>query len=205
MVDSASHAHRGPRGTRLRLTAAVAAAVAGSLLGTVPGALAAPAAACPDATVSITEATPAQMRSAVVCLINRERTAAHLPALVASPKLDRSAQEWTNSMVGRDQFTHGGAFMDRISAVGFDWSTVGENIATGYETPASVVRGWMDSPGHCANILNPAYREVGTGVSAGRIRGVSSLSGTWTQDFGRLMSQRPLSGDLGPAEACYRR
>jgi len=144
------------------------------------------------------------MRRAVLCLINDQRIAHGVPRLVASAKLDRSAQGWTDSMVATDDFTHGDAFMNRISAAGFDWSTVGENIATGYDTPAAVVRAWMASPGHCANILDPGYREVGTGLSARRIPRASPRPGTWTQDFGRLMGQPALSSDTGPANACYR-
>jgi uncharacterized protein YkwD len=189
---------------RARVVAAVALAVIASLMASAPSALAGDsAAACPDAHVAITQAPPAQMRLAVLCLINEQRTADGLPKLTPSDKLDRAAQGWTDSMVDSDEFTHGSAFMDRISAAGFDWTIVGENIATGYETPASVVRAWMRSPGHCANILDPAYREVGTGVSGRRIPRASTEVGTWTQDFGRLMGQPALSGNDGPANACY--
>jgi uncharacterized protein YkwD len=187
-----------------RVAAVAALTVIAALMATAPGALADDnPPACPDAHVDITQAQPDQMRLAVLCLINEQRTAHGLPRLTPSAKLDRSAQGWTDSMVDSDEFTHGDAFMDRISATGFDWTTVGENIATGYETPASVVRAWMRSPGHCANILDPAYREVGTGVSARRIPRASTELGTWTQDFGRLMGQPALSANDGPANACY--
>jgi uncharacterized protein YkwD len=108
-------------------------------------------------------------------------------------------------MISDEQFSHGAAFMDRISAVHFDWIDAGENIATGYTTPESVVDAWMASPGHCANILDPQYREVGTGVVNRMIRGTSNIDGTWTQDFGRLMGQPALSENFGPARACYHR
>jgi uncharacterized protein YkwD len=189
---------------RVRVVAVALLVAVASLMATVPNALAGGSEApCPDANVAITQAQPGQMRLAVLCLVNEQRTAHGLPKLTPSDKLDRSAQGWTDSMVDSDEFSHGSAFMDRISAAGFDWTTVGENIATGYETPASVVRAWMNSPGHCANILDPAYREVGTGVSARRIPRASSEVGTWTQDFGRLMGQPALSGNDGPANACY--
>jgi uncharacterized protein YkwD len=65
---------------------------------------------------------------------------------------------------------------DRLDAVGYDnWSTAftwGENIAYGYTSAASVVDGWMNSPGHRANILNASFTETGVGVavdSAGRL------------------------------------
>jgi uncharacterized protein YkwD len=158
---------------------------------------------CVHARTTILHADQSQLQRAVVCLINRRRTAHHLPVLTASRKLDHSAQRWTDAMVSDEQFSHGTAFMDRISEVGFDWTDAGENIATGFTTPESVVNAWMASPGHCANILDPLYREVGTGVVNRLIHGHSNIDGTWTQDFGRLMSQRPLSQNFGPARACY--
>jgi uncharacterized protein YkwD len=174
-----------------------------ALMVSAPGALADNGETlCPNAHVDITQAPASEMRTAVLCLINDQRVSHSLPKLTPSTKLDRSAQGWTDSMVESDEFTHGSAFMDRISAVGFDWTIAGENIATGYETPSSVVQAWMRSPGHCANILDPAYREVGTGLSARRIPRASTVVGTWTQDFGRLMGQPALSSNFGPANAC---
>ena len=101
-------------------------------------------------------------------------------------------------MVRHADFSHGTAFMDRITAAGFHWSNVGENIATGYETPSAVVAAWMASQGHCANILNPVYREVGTGVALAPVRGAANIDGTWTQDFGLVMGQHPASADFRP-------
>jgi uncharacterized protein YkwD len=169
--------------------------------------LAAPAAsahrsACPFARTPVGAARPAQLRRSVVCLINRERRAHGLPGLRANRRLDRSAQGWTNAMVRQGIFTHGADFAARITAVGFDWSRAGENIATGFTTPASVVSAWMASTGHCQNILSPMFREVGTGVTRGKIAGYSTLPGTWAQDFGLGMNQQPLSSNFGPAAGC---
>ena len=113
-------------------------------------------------------------------------TSRGLPGLRENARLNRSAQGWTNVMVTHRDFSHGADFAARISAVGFDWSNVGENIATGYATPVAVVKAWMASKGHCQNILNPQYRYVGTGVqttpSVGWLQHAGP--GTWTQDFG---------------------
>jgi uncharacterized protein YkwD len=103
-------------------------------------------------------------------------------------------------MVTRHWFTHGSDFAGRITAAGFRWSQAGENIATGYRTPSSVVRGWMASTDHCQNILDPSYRAVGTGVSRGAA--IPSDPGTWTQDFGLRMGQRPASHNTAPADGC---
>ncbi len=90
----------------------------------------------------------------------------------------------------------------RVSAVGFRWSTVGENIATGFATPRRVVAAWMASQGHCQNILDPIYTNVGTGVNRGRVSGFASRPGTWTQDFGLAMGRRAPSHNWGPSNAC---
>jgi uncharacterized protein YkwD len=154
---------------------------------------------CTGSSTAVAASTASATRSAVVCLINRERTSRGLPALTASSKLDRSAQGWTNELVSHHEFTHGDDFAERISATGFHWSQAGENIATGYPTPASVVAGWMASTGHCENILDPTFRYVGTGVN----RGATVVSpGTWTQDFGLLVGQRAPSSDGAPAAGC---
>ena len=102
-------------------------------------------------------------------------------------------------MVSHHEFTHGADFTERISVAGFRWSQAGENIASGFLTPASVVAGWMGSTGHCQNILSPAFREVGTGVS----RGATLVGpGTWTQDFGLLTGQRSVTANGAPAAGC---
>jgi uncharacterized protein YkwD len=155
---------------------------------------------CAGAHRAVSASHPDALRAAVVCLINHERAEHGLPALQANSDLDHSAQRWTRVMVTHHEFTHGADFAARISAAGFRWSRAGENIATGYRTPASVVRGWMASAGHCENILDPGYRSVGTGVSAGAA--LPSDPGTWTQDFGLRMGQRPASHNGAPAAGC---
>ena len=163
---------------------------------------AASARGCADTHTTIAHASRAQLQRAVACLINKQRHSRGLPGLRENSRLNRSAQGWTNVMVTHRDFSHGADFAARISAVGFDWSNVGENIATGYATPVAVVKAWMASKGHCQNILNPQYRYVGTGVSDNSISGYSTLAGTWTQDFGLLMGQHAASGNWGPAEGC---
>ena len=159
------------------------------------------AAGCAHARASVFGASHGQLRHAVVCLINAQRRERGLPSLHTNRRLNRSAQHWTNHMVADDVFTHGPNFAARITAVGFDWSTAGENIATGFSTPASVVGAWMASDGHCHNILTPVFRSVGTGVSAGAVPGFGG-DGTWTQDFGLHMGARAPSHDWGPADGC---
>lgn len=157
---------------------------------------------CPNADTPATNASLVAMRAAVVCLINQQRNAHGLPGLKASQRLNRSAQTWNQAMVGSGNFTHGTNFAGRISAVGYTWQTAGENIATGFPTPHSVVNAWMASPDHCRNILDPAFRDVGTGETPQTVGGWATLPATWTQDFGLLMSRNAPSRNSGPQNGC---
>ena len=181
-----------------RQIAAITAAFALTLIAFCSAAAA--HARCGNAHTAIRSASRGQLRRAVLCLVNQERAARHLPRMIGNGRLNRSAQVWTNEMVSHHAFSHGADFASRISAAGFDWSNVGENIAAGFQTPASVVHAWMQSTGHCQNILSPVYRMVGTGVSGGAPQG--NDTGTWTQDFGLWMGQRPASANYGPASGC---
>lgn len=142
------------------------------------------------------------MRAAVLCLVNQQRAERGLPSLREDARLDRSAQSWTETMVNTGAFTHGSDFAARISAAGFDWSAAGENIATGFPTPAAVVTGWMASPGHCRNILDPLYSDIGIGAVAAPVGGFASGPATWTQDFGLPMGSPAPSSNQGPANGC---
>lgn len=157
---------------------------------------------CGYADQTATSASASEMRAAVVCLINQQRTMRGLPSLDVSAKLNRSAQVWNQWMVSKGNFTHGSDFASRISAVGYDWQTAGENIATGFATPRSVVNAWMASPEHCRNILDPSFRDVGTGVTEAAVGTWATQPATWTQDFGLVMSQNSPSGKTGPQNGC---
>lgn len=188
------------RGTLIRsLLAALSVALLSACF--VPSAFA-HRGACANAHTPIARTSRPALQRAVVCLLNRQRRAHGLPGLRESSRLNRSAQGWTNVMVSDRLFSHGSDFAARITAVGFHWSSVGENIATGFSTPAKVVSAWMASTGHCQNILNPTYRYVGTGVRNRAITGYSSGGGTWTNDFGLLMGQHAASENFGPANGC---
>lgn len=191
--------------TRVRRCTITLLAAAGALgTAAVPAASAhrhrLPAPVCPGAHTRISAAPRSEIKSAVLCLINVERSSRGLPRLHDSSRLDRSAQGWTNAMVRVRYFTHGADFAARISAVGFPWAIAGENIAAGYRTPAAVVRAWMASAGHCRNILSPSFLDVGTGVSS-RSAGAGG-AGTWTQDFGLPLGARSPSGNAVPANGC---
>ncbi|MFI6335537.1 CAP domain-containing protein [Streptomyces sp. NPDC050535] len=125
----------------------------------------------------------ARTASEVVALTNAERAAAGLPPLSADPSLTNAAQAHSDDMVARAFYSHtspGGAQpWDRAAAAGSTRRTIGENIACGQRSPAEVVLGWMNSPGHRANILKLAFTHIGIGLAGG------GKSGTyWTQLFG---------------------
>ncbi len=158
--------------------------------------------ACANANAPVASTGWPLLRAAVVCLINQQRTERGLRGLRESAALDRSSQGWTNELVATQSFTHGTAFWTRISAAGFSWSSVGENIATGFATPARVVGGWMHSTGHCQNILSPTYKYVGTGVNRRAIKRYGTGNGTWTQDFALPLAAQAPSTNFGPARGC---
>jgi len=142
------------------------------------------------------------MRNSVVCLINQQRAAHGLPPVRQSSLLDRSAQLWTSVMVTTGDFWHGINFSARITAVGFVWRDAGENIATGFPTPASVVSAWMASKEHCQNILDPDYDRIGTGLSPHPVGRFASGPATWTQDFALPMLGRQPSHNSAPMRGC---
>jgi uncharacterized protein YkwD len=120
----------------------------------------------------------------VVALVNQQRAANGVsPPLAENAILNMAAEAHAQDMVNNNYFDHnspnGQTPGDRILAAGYQWTTWGENIAYGYATPADVMVAWMNSPGHRANILNPAFKDLGVGFAA-------DSGGTmyWVQDFG---------------------
>jgi uncharacterized protein YkwD len=153
--------------------------------GTVP---------CGDATASPSELTLHEMRTSVLCLMNRMRVHYGLDELTFNLDLRTSASAHSVSMVTHDYFAHegpGGTVDGRISRAGYLVSahafTIGENIAAGggrQGSPEAIVEDWMHSPPHRANILDPSYRDAGVGVARGYPFGAGSGAATYTVDFG---------------------
>lgn len=105
--------------------------------------------------------------SGLVDAHNRERAKVGAPALRESSLLFNAAQKHADWMSANRNMSHTGAggssFADRIAQQGYRFRTGGENIANGYRDVPSVMNGWMNSAGHRANILNPAFKEIGVG------------------------------------------
>lgn len=87
------------------------------------------------------------------------------------------AQHSYFSHEGRD----GSTLADRATRAGYQWRTVGENIASGQTTPEAVVKGWIMSPTHCANLMAPQYTEMGVAYAVNR---ASEAGIYWVQFFG---------------------
>ncbi|MFC7275337.1 CAP domain-containing protein [Paractinoplanes rhizophilus] len=161
--------------------------VAIAALAAVPALFAAPAFA---ATSSTAVAKPSAQvitgyENEVVRLTNAQRTAKGCPALRIDERLRTAARAHSTDMVTRGFFSHtgsnGSTFVAREAAAGYpSRSANAENIAWGYRTPKDVVTGWMNSPGHRANILNCGSVAVGVGLAY-----TKSGAPYWTQDFGR--------------------
>ncbi|MDO0917640.1 CAP domain-containing protein [Streptomyces sp. DT2A-34] len=119
----------------------------------------------------------------VVELTNRERTGAGLRPLAVDPLLTTAAQAHSADMVARAFYSHtspeGSQPWDRAAAAGSTRRSIGENIACGQRSPAEVVEGWMNSPGHRANILKRDFTHIGIGLAGGGAAGTY-----WTQLFG---------------------
>lgn len=149
------------------------------------------------------EQVPAQtddsaVGTAVLCLINGARRDRGLGPLKVNARLGKAADVQAQDMVKREYFSHrnpeGRNSTARIRAAGYmsgggRW-TVGENLAWGVGELASargLVNAWMNSPPHRANILRPAYREIGIAIAMGTPKdGKGAPGATVATTFGVL-------------------
>lgn len=105
-----------------------------------------------------------------------------VPPLTVNLKLNLAAQAHSEDMRERNFFAHdapqpkASTPTERMRAAGYTGRLTGENIARGQRSPAAVVQAWLESDGHCANMMNAGYTEIGVGfVKEGYY---------WTQNFG---------------------
>lgn len=99
---------------------------------------------------------------------NTQRTAYSLGSLALNSKLNQAAQAKANDMAARNYWSHntpdGATPWTFFVAAGYNYQTAGENLAYGFDNSDYTISGWMNSPGHKANILGD-YTEVGFGVA----------------------------------------
>ncbi|MBW4828034.1 MAG: serine protease [Clostridiaceae bacterium] len=117
----------------------------------------------------------------VVELVNVERNKAGLSPLTYNEELSKVARIKSQDMADKNYFSHNSpTYKDPFTMMknfGIKYGQAGENIAKGYSNADSVVKGWMNSPGHRANILNSNFKKIGVGYV--------NKGGTtyWTQMF----------------------
>ncbi len=134
----------------------------------------------------------------LVALVNQHRATLGLRALKISPTLTASAVWKSRHMAMYFLSSYGGMLLhddpappvyrtaaERVAACGYPtWA--GENIASGFTSPESVMQGWLGSPGHRAHIESPNYVVIG-------VAGAGTL---WTQNFGTFDDSNPLRVEL---------
>lgn len=134
----------------------------------------------------------AALEEEIVVLVNRYRAQGancggrEMPPvgpLTMDPALQCAARVHTKDMADRDFFDHdnpdGDGPSERMDAAGYDGRGWGENIAAGRETPEETMEQWMNSPGHCSNIMTEGFSLIGAGYYPG-----GEYRHLWTQTFG---------------------
>lgn len=130
----------------------------------------------------------------IIASTNSERTSRMTSALSENSQLNVSAKMKADDILARQYFEHtapdGKTVSDLINDAGYIYVRVGENLALGnFKDDADVVKAWMNSPGHRANILDSRYTEIGVGVALGMYDGHTVVVAV--QHFGRPRSACP--------------
>lgn len=107
------------------------------------------------------------------------------PAVSWNNNLHTAAQRHSTDMSENDFFSHIGSdnsnVAERVDASGYPWQSVGENIAAGQRSAKEAMDGWLTSPGHCRNIMSPAFKEVGVTCV---VNSTTEYETYWTNVFG---------------------
>ncbi|HSX22096.1 MAG TPA: CAP domain-containing protein [Gaiellaceae bacterium] len=139
--------------------------------------LSAPAAFAAPSTLSSAEA-------GILASVNETRAAHGLAQLTLDPTLIRAARSHSTDMLRHDYFAHG-SFASRLISFNARGPVIGENLAWGagsFASPATVIREWLQSPEHRANLLRPGYRRIGIGAAIGGFLGHGGAT-VFTADF----------------------
>lgn len=140
------------------------------------------------------DASAADFEETMLAAINNSRQVARMCGTESRPavnvvswndKLATAAVDHAQDMVTSNFFSHTGSdglgVSDRAEAATYDWRAIGENIAAGQSNIEEVHQVWLDSAGHCRNIMNASYSEVGAACLDG---GGSDYSTYWVVVFG---------------------
>jgi uncharacterized protein YkwD len=124
----------------------------------------------------------------ILMLVNDVRASRGLVPMRLNSALNDAAQGHSATQAAAGSIFHvtpsGSNPGDRIARTGYQFSTWGENVAAGYRNAQTVMDAWMRSPGHCRNILNPGFTELGVGYVQ-REGDPSRYFDYWTQVFAR--------------------
>ena len=123
-----------------------------------------------SATDDKNESSVSEYEKRVVELVNEIRVENGLSPLTLNSDLSNVARLKSQDMKDKNYFDHisptYGSPFDMMTQFGISYISAGENLANGYATPEDVVNGWMNSPGHRANILDTSFTQIGVGYVA---------------------------------------
>lgn len=127
---------------------------------------------------------PINVSQDCTALANNARAAKGLAPLTIDSRMTTAAEAHSIEQAQRQKMTHtgrnGSNAGQRLTVLGYSWSTWGENVAAGQADCASVMSAWMNSSGHRANILNPAFVNIGMGA----VKGPNGVI-YWTMDLAK--------------------
>jgi uncharacterized protein YkwD len=141
----------------------------------------------------VSATAPVELEQRVLALANEARARGRscgserfdaAPPLQASASLREAAGRHARDMARRGYFDHvapdGSRPKERVQRAGYTLQLIGENIAFGPESAEEVVAGWLASPGHCANLMDPRFRDMGVAVAKGH----KARHFYWVQNLG---------------------
>ncbi|RUR28086.1 CAP domain-containing protein [Vreelandella nanhaiensis] len=141
------------------------------------------------------ECEPTEQQQEMLNLVNEARSQARqcgeqsfdsVKPLTWSCKLHDAAKAHSKDMAENQYFSHtspeGVGIEQRVEEQDYVWRAVGENIAAGHMSASAVVEGWLESPGHCSNIMNGAFTQMGMAKADNP---ESRYTTYWTQALGR--------------------
>ena len=142
----------------------------------------------PTTTTTTTTTTTGDFAKDMLAAVNAIRTAGcncggqqmpKVAALTWNTLLEKAALGHGKDMLATGVFSHtgsGGSTMSsRVTAAGYAWSALGENIAFGYKSSAEVMKGWIASSGHCKNMMSANFTQMGA----------ARVGDYWVQNFGK--------------------
>lgn len=133
----------------------------------------------------------------LVDLTNQSRGFSGKPLLFVNPILEKAAQAKAEDMAAKGYFSHtrsdGLAPWDFLERAGYQFRYAGENLAVNFFDSQDIIKAWLASPRHRANILNSNFTEIGIGIAKGFYKGKNGIF--IVQFFGQpLFQNRPVIG-----------